>query len=208
MVGLRADASDPRPGGGYPTVNAAGSAGNWDDRGVRSLLQSYRALPLATRWLLTIIVYAAVVAAIVLVVRSANSGGGASAASRSEAAATAEANREGRIAIAEDEAPHSAKLSVGLAPQRGLERAVAVDVRARIAHGELTGPLQSVSCKPAGAVRGGRQPLECSVRSAGIVYPFVGVLDRPTDELTWCKEDPPPTAGAPLEVPVSARCRA
>jgi hypothetical protein len=175
---------------------------------MRSLLDSYRALPLRARWLLTVVVYAAVIAAIVLAVRGANSGSGSSASAKSEAAAVTEANREGRVAIAEDEAPHSARLPAGVGLRRGFERAIAADVRARIVHGELTGPLQGVSCELAGAKQDGRQPLSCSVRSAGITYPFVGVLDERTSELTWCKVDPPPEAGAPLEVPVSASCRA
>lgn len=173
---------------------------------MRFPLDWFRGLPLRTRWLLTILVYGAVVATVVIVVH--DSGGASSGASAgSEAAAAAEANREGRVAIAEDEAPRSARLAQGLPPQVALQRAIGTDVRGRIAHGELTGPLQSVACKLTAAHSGDvRQPLSCTVLSAGISYTFVGVVDERTRELTWCKVDPPPQAGAPLEVPVSARC--
>lgn len=175
---------------------------------MRTPLDWFRGLPLRTRWLLTIVVYGAVVATVVIVVHDSGGGGGSAGASAgTEAAAVAEANREGRVAIAEDEAPHGARLAPGLSPQVALQRAIAMDVRGRIAHGELTGPLQSVACKLTAAhSSGNRQPLSCTVRSAGISYPFVGVADQRTGELTWCKVDPPPQAGAPLEVPVSTRC--
>lgn len=176
---------------------------------MRSPLAWFRALPLRTRWLLTIVVYGAVIATVVIVVHDSGGGGGSSGQpAGSEAAAVAEANREGRVAIAEDEAPHGAKLAPGLPPQVALQRAIGVDVRGRIAHGELTGPLQSVACKlTAAGSDGDRRQLSCTVRSAGISYPFVGVAEERTRELTWCKVDPPPQAGAPLEVPVSPRCR-
>lgn len=172
----------------------------------RNPLRALRRLPLWTRWLLTIVAYAVLIVAIVLGVRSANSSS-SSDASQSEAAAETEANRVGQIAIGEDEAPHSAPLRTAASAQAALEQAIAGDVRARIAHGQLTGPLRSVRCRPAGSARGARHPFGCTVTSAGLAYPFLGVADERTRQLTWCKVDPPPTAGAPLEVPVSASCR-
>ncbi len=174
---------------------------------MRSLLLRVRGMSLRTRWVLTIAVYALVAVAVVIALRSGG-GGGNGGSSQAEAAAVAEANREGRIAIAQDEAPHSSVLALDLPARVALERAVGVDVRARIAHGELTGPLQSVRCAPAAADHAGRRQLSCTVISAGISYPFVGVADPSTRRLTWCKEDPPPVMNAPLEVPVSPRCRA
>jgi hypothetical protein len=175
---------------------------------MRSWLQRFRSLPLRTRWLITLVGYALVIAAIALVVRGVNGGGGSGGPSASEAAAVAEANRVGRIAITQDEAPHSSSLAPGVPAQVALEHAVGADVRERIAHGQLTGPLQSVSCELSGPAHAGGRQLTCTVRSAGLSYPFVGVADARTRELTWCKVDPPPVANAPLEVPVSPRCRA
>ncbi len=178
---------------------------------MRSRLHRFRSLPLRTRWLITFVGYALVIVAIVLVVRSVNGSAGSGGSSGSEAKAVEEANREGRIAIGEDEAPHSSGLASGVPAQVALEHAVGADVRERIAHGALTGPLQSVSCEvsePAHPAHAGELQLTCTVRSAGLSYPFVGVADARTRELTWCKVDPPPVANAPLEVPVSPRCRA
>jgi hypothetical protein len=181
--------------------DASGSA-------LRRLAGALRQMPLWSRWLATLLVYAFVIVAIVIVVRSANGSGGSSGASAAEAQALAEANREGRIAIAEDEAPHTAVLASGADVQLALEHAIAADVRARVAHGQLTGPLQSVRCLAVGPSRGGRRELHCEVRSADIDYPFVGVADARALRLTWCKVDPPPAGSGPLEVPVSPRCQA
>jgi len=175
---------------------------------MRSWLGWARSLSLRTRWLLTISVYALVITAVVIVVRSGGGSGASGGSGGAEATAVAEADREGRIAIAEDEAPHSATLTRGAPLPKALERAISADVHARIARRQLTGPLQSVSCTLGAQGRDGRRRLSCTVRSAGIDYPFVGVADERTRELTWCKVDPPPVSGAPLEVPVSASCRA
>lgn len=165
--------------------------------------------PLWARWTITIVAFAVGITVVIVVNDSA---GGSSTPSRSEAAAQAAANREGEIAIKQDEAPHEAPLSpaaaTGAAAGGALERAIAADVRHRVQHGELTGPLQSVRCKSSAAARSDRTPFSCEVRSAGIDYEFVGVADARTARLTWCKVDPPTTTGESLEVPVSARCRA
>jgi hypothetical protein len=158
--------------------------------------------------LITIVVYAAVIAAVVIFVRSAGSEGGGSGSTGAEARAVAEANHEGRVAIAQDEAPHSYAYAASLPVREAVERAIDADARRRIAHGELTGPLQGVACRLGGDARGARRSFSCTVRSAGIGYPFIGVIDERAHELTWCKVDPAPTAQAPLEVPLSPRCRA
>jgi hypothetical protein len=175
---------------------------------MRSPLAKFRALPLRTRWLITIAVYAVVIAAVVIVIHESGGGHEGGISPQAEARAVAEANHEGRVAIAQDEAPHSARLARGQSVQVALERAIGADVRERIAHGELTGPLQNVACKPPAQPHAGRRQLRCTARSAGISYPFIGVADERILELTWCKVDPPPVANAPLEVPVSSRCRA
>jgi hypothetical protein len=156
---------------------------------------------------MTIAVFALVIAAIAIVARSGGSESNGASVSE-EALAVAEANSEGRTAIAQDEAPHSSRLHPGIALQVALESAIVADVRSRIRTGQLTGPLQSVSCRANGPAKAGRLPYSCTVRSGGIAYPFVGVTDERALALTWCKVDPPPAAKDPLEVPVSPRCRA
>lgn len=159
-------------------------------------LHAWRSLPLWARWLLTIAVYAGGVVAAVLVVHDINSKG---SDSPSEVKSVAEANREGRIAITQDQAPHTAPLPSG-SPTVALQAAVAADVRKRISHGELTGPLQSVRCSASGGSASGGLRFACTVHSAGNPYPFRAVADERTHRLTWCKLDPPlpGEAGVPL----------
>ncbi len=162
-----------------------------------------RPLPLWARWALAIVVAVAVLAAIVIAADRASPEG-----STSEAGAEAEINRVADVSIAEDEAPHSATLSTGAAPVAALERAIENDVRQRIAHDQLVGPLQGATCAPAGAASAGRNPYSCTVHSADIAYSFVAVLDAGRRRLTWCKVDPPPAGEAGPEIPISASCRA
>jgi len=158
--------------------------------------------PLWARWVITIAAFAVAIAVVAAIAR----GGGSPGTAQDEAEATREANRVGRIAIGEDQAPHTARLASGLAPPAGLRAAITRDVHGRITHGELTGPLQSVRCAAAGSGR--RQAYRCTVRSAGLSYPFDAVYSKSTRTLSWCKVDPPPRRGEPLEVPLSPRCRA
>jgi hypothetical protein len=176
----------------------------------RRLARTARHPPLWARWLLTIVGFAVLIVAVGVVVRSGGGGGGGgvSGSARSEAEAEAEADREGQIVIAQDQAPHVAPLAPGMSARVGLEHAIAADVRGRIGDGQLTGPLQSVRCQAAGPGHAGRRPYRCTVRSADITYPFLGVADERTVRLTWCKVDPPPVANEPPEVPVSPRCQA
>ncbi len=153
------------------------------------------------RWALAIAVAAALATAIVIAVHRAGPEG-----PTTEAGAEAEVNRISDIVIAEDQAPHSASLHPGSAPAAALQLAIASDVRQRIAHDQLTGPVKSVACTAAGAGSAGRAPYRCTVRSAGLTYPFLAVVDQGRRQLTWCKVDPPPVAGDGEEVPVSASC--
>ncbi len=155
------------------------------------------------RWLLATAVAVAVIAAIVIAVDRAGPEAGTS-----EAAVEAEANRLADVAITEDEAPRSASLPPGSAPAAALERAIARDVRQRIAGGQLTGPLQGVTCSAGGTGSAGRDPYRCTVHSAGIAYPFMAVVDESRQRLSWCKVDQSPVADAGPEVLISASCRA
>lgn len=160
--------------------------------------------PLWARWLLTILAFAALTVAIVIAIHAVNDSG----ASASERSAALEADREGQIVIAEDQAPHTSPLPSGAPARVALQRVIAIDMRNLIRHGALTGPLQGVSCTPAGQRQSGRQAFHCTARAAAIVYPVLGVVDEHTRQLTWCKVDPSPVSNGPQEVPVSPRCRA
>ena len=159
-----------------------------------------RAIPLWARWLGTLLAFALLIFAIHTVVRTS----GAS----SEGSPEAEINRVSEIVIAQDQAPHTAPLLPGDSARSGLQSAIAADVRDRVRREELTGPLQSVRCAPSGQPRAGRRPYSCTVRSAGISFPFLGVVDERAGTLTWCKRDPPPASDAPPTAPISGSCRA
>ncbi|MHB1834556.1 MAG: hypothetical protein ACYCXW_06285 [Solirubrobacteraceae bacterium] len=158
--------------------------------------------PLWARWLLALLGLAVL---ILLFWVAARGGGGPS---HSESSAEAQANREGRIVTEQDQAPHTAPLRAGASPRAAMERAITADVRSRTRDGQLTGAFQGISCTPAGPAHDGRRGYHCTARLAGIGYPFLGVVDRRTAQLTWCKRDPPPVSGAGLGVPVSPRCLA
>jgi hypothetical protein len=99
-----------------------------------------------------------------------------------------------------------------------LESAIANDVRARIAHGKLDGPLLQTTCDPVkvrsrlganyncfaaiGRVQSGERVLESG-------YRFSARAQLPAGTLAWCKENPRPLhpTSYVLSVPISPKCR-
>jgi hypothetical protein len=171
---------------------------------VSSIRQTRQTLPLWSRWAAAIVVGLAVIAAVVIAVNRAGPEGVAA----SEGGAEAEIGRLADISIAEDQAPRTAGLHAGAAPASALQLAVAADVRRRIAKNQLVGPLQGVTCAAAGAGSAGRDPYRCTVRSAGVSYLFLAVVDENLHRLTWCKVDPPAPGNTGPEIPISASCKA
>ncbi len=171
---------------------------------LRRLLRARRQLPLWARWLVAVFVYLVAIAIVVIVVHKLASEGSGSAR-KAEVSAVNEANRVGKIAIAQDEAPHTARVPVGAQLAPALQHAIAADVERRMSHGELTGPLQSVSCVRSGSSVAGSLPFRCTAKSAEIDYEFRAVADV-GGQLTWCKLDVAPAGDAALEVPLSPRC--
>jgi hypothetical protein len=163
---------------------------------------SARRIPLWARWAITILAFLVVSFVIHNVIHGSE---GASGPTSEELRSEFEANREGDVVVEEDQAPHTATLHAGVPARATLERAIAADVRTRVQSSELDGPFQSVRCATSGATHAGRQAYRCTVRSAGIAYTFLAVLDTPARQLTWCKIDPP--ANGSTAIPVSARCR-
>jgi hypothetical protein len=144
----------------------------------------------------------AVIAGIVIATNRAGPDGIAA-----EGSIEAEINRIADVSITEDEAPHFAGLSASSAPAPALERAIASDVRQRIAANQLTGPLQGVSCTSNGAGSAGREPYRCTAHSAGIAYPFLAVVDASQHRLAWCKVDSGPKGESGPEIPISPSCK-
>jgi hypothetical protein len=156
-------------------------------------------VPLWARWVLAIVLFAGLGIGAYFVAH-----GHDSTAPTEDALGTVEANREGQIVVRQDQAPHQTRFGRTASPRQALVRAIAADVRARIASHNLTGPLETVRCSSAPSRRRGREPFVCTVTSASIGYTFYGVADQRARTLTWCKQDAVALAG--LSVPLSPRC--
>jgi hypothetical protein len=166
-------------------------------------VRALRRTPLWARWVLTILAFIVLILVGRGVLHKSEVSSGPTSAERQ---AEAEANREGNIVVEEDQAPHTAPLHSGVPTRAALERAIAADARNRVQTSELSGPFQSVRCAATGSTQAARQAFHCTVRSAGIAYTFLAVLNAPAHQLTWCKVDPPANGATP--VPLSPRCRA
>jgi hypothetical protein len=169
---------------------------------MRSLRPTRQPERMWVRWVIASLVAASLIAATVIAVQRAGPEN-----ATSEEAIEGETNRIADISVAEDEAPQTATATTGATPASALERAIGEDVHGRISRGQLTGPLQSVTCA-AGLASGVRAAYTCRVRSDGAAYLFMAVVSEAGKRLTWCKVDPSsPAAGGP-EVLISPRCRA
>ena len=158
--------------------------------------------PLWVRWVLSLAVAADLVVALVLFVQSHSS----DAPAPESQAAVAEQNRESEILVAQDQAPHSVSLRSGATPAQALERAIKAEMNFLIAHQVLDGPLQSSKCTATGRRGESKLGFSCTVVAANVNYPFLGVVDVRSRQLTYCKRDPAPIASE--NVPLSPRCSA
>ena len=160
-------------------------------------------LPLWLRWFLSLTVAAGLVIALVIFVgRNPRGDQGATA---QNVAGAAEANREGQIVTAQDQAPHQAVLPQSLPASVALERAIAADMRNRVATHDLAGPVRAVTCKQLASRNATSLSFRCGALAGNFSYPFAGVADLSTHKLTWCKNDS--LAVDPgLQVPLSRAC--
>ena len=114
------------------------------------------------------------------------------------------ANQDAKVLIAQDQAPRRARLTGRANPSIGLARVVRARIGTLVAAGSVPGPLGAARCHPVGATTGPRLAFICTVESAGVAYPFAGVVETTVGRITYCKRDPPPVdAGT---VPVSPLC--
>jgi hypothetical protein len=115
-----------------------------------------------------------------------------------------QANRDAETITAEDQAPHTARLSPQATAAAGLRNAVRGFIAGEIARGAISGPLQLAQCRSTGSPKSSRQAFSCSVMAASVIYRFLGTVQPRLHQITYCKHDPPP---APSDVvPVSRRC--
>ncbi len=121
--------------------------------------------------------------------------------------AAVQANREAEVLIAQDQAPHTARLRAGGAPASGLQRVLRGYVSGQIARGAISGPLQRSTCQATGSASSAtRRAFSCTVLTGSVAYHFLAVVDPGSHRVTYCKHDPPPAPGD--VVPVSRRCLA
>jgi hypothetical protein len=157
--------------------------------------------PLWARWALSLGTGLILLVALVLFVQHNNNN---SEATQSPAA-VARANREARVVVASDQAPHVVTLKPGSGARGGLVAAVRTGMTAMINRGIIEGPVQRAACTPTGG-RAGRVTFRCAAVAAGVTYPFLGVVDVGRRQVTYCKRDAPPVPS--LNIPVSRRCLA
>lgn len=160
-------------------------------------------MPLWLKWMLSLAVAAVLVGALVRFVERNNGNG---LASPHSAAAEQRANHEGQVVTAQDQAPHHARLRRSLRPVVALERAIGSDVRGLVSTGDLQGPVQRISCRQIARAHEGRIGYRCDAQVDGIRYPFVGVVDVPTRDVVWCKDDSV-SVDSGLQAPLSPQCR-
>jgi hypothetical protein len=165
--------------------------------------RGFRALPPWLQFSMTFGIAAVVIVAVVLYVHHAGNDTSKEAPVTS-AKAVKEENREAGILVRQNQAPHVTVLAAGAAPAVGLKDAVDKYMNHQIDIGVITGPLSRSSCEMRSGGTSSRQTLRCDVRAADVTYPFYGVVDPKSGQITYCKKDQAPVPS--MNVPVSPRC--
>ena len=119
-------------------------------------------------------------------------------------AAIVEQNREDRVIVRQQQAPHVAKLMPGVSAIAGLRAAVVRYMDVQIEHGAMAGPVRRSECRFVSGGTSARQLLRCEVTAAGVTYPFLGVAQPSLGVATYCQRVAPPIPS--MDVPVSKRC--
>lgn len=155
--------------------------------------------PLWGQWLLSLSVAALLIFGLIRFVQS----NGSTAPAPQSPSAEAEANRESAVLVAQDQAPHSARLRPGAAPAAALSAAIRAAMVTEIVQQQIYGPLQRSTCTQTGS-HAAELGYTCAVVVNGLPYPFLGVVDLHRRVITFCKRDPPPVPS--LNIAVSRRC--
>jgi hypothetical protein len=117
----------------------------------------------------------------------------------------AKVNREAERVVAADQAPRVVTLTPADSPRSGFVRTVRATMSSLIKKGVIDGPLQRVRCTRHGGAAV-RRAFSCVATANNVNYDFVGVVDVPARQLTYCKRDEPPVPSQ--DIPVSPRCQA
>lgn len=166
----------------------------------------YRSLPLWLRWFLPFAVAGGLVLALVLFVRY-ETDDVPQTALVSNPEAVAEQYREANVLVRQQQAPRDAKLNSGQSPAAGVHAAVVAYISHQIKLGTMDGPIRRSSCRAATGSSGDRRVFHCDVTTTAqmVTYPFDGVVQTSTGEITYCQRVAPPIPS--MNVPVSRRCR-
>lgn len=157
-------------------------------------------VPLWLRWVLSLAAAAALLFGLVHFVQTHSSDSPAP----ENPAAAAQQNRETEVLVAQDQAPHSVRLKPGAVPAAALQRAIGADMNFLIDHQVLDGPLQSSKCTRTGPRSSTRLAFSCRAVADNVNYPFLGVVEVRSRQLTYCKRDPAPIPSE--NIPLSPRC--
>ena len=160
-------------------------------------------IPIWLQWVLSLSLAALLITALVVFVRHEDATAN-EPAPVTKPAAIEEQNREARILVRQDQAPHLVTLRSGTAAIAGLRSAVAAYMAHQISLGEIDGPLMHASCGAAAGSTRAREVFRCTVIAANVNYPFDGVVVAADRQIVYCKRDLPPVPS--MNVPVTARC--
>lgn len=158
---------------------------------------------LRVQWIASLSVAAILLTALVVFVDRGNRAANQPAAPISKAAVTEE-NREARILVTEDQAPHVASLPHAIATAAGVAATVRASIAGEIQRSEIVGPIERSYCRKARGSSPGRLVYGCTVEAADVNYPFDAVVTAASRRVTYCKRDLPPVPS--MNIPVSARC--
>ncbi len=117
----------------------------------------------------------------------------------------AKVNKEAERVVAVDQAPRTVNLAHGETPHAAFVRTIHASMSSLINKGIVDGPLQHVRCTRHGDAAS-RLGFSCVATANDVNYDYVGVVDVPVRQLTYCKRDEPPVPSQ--NIPVSAACTA
>lgn len=115
----------------------------------------------------------------------------------------AKVNREAERVVAADQAPSTVTLGHGGTPHAETVRTIRATMSSLVNKGIVDGPLQRVRCTRHGG-QAGRPAFSCVATANNVNYDYVGVVDVPARQFTYCKRDEPPVPSQ--NIPVSPAC--
>ncbi len=167
--------------------------------------RGFRSLPMWLQWVVAFGGAALVVAALVAFVDYQTNQVPQIATVSPKAAV--ETYREDRILVQQQQAPHLVHLGHGVAPLAGIRTAVVGYMSHLVNTGTIDGPITRSSCRALSSGDPRRQVFRCSVTASAqaVTYPFDGVVQPSTGQITFCQRIMPPVPS--MNVPVSRHCR-